>query len=116
MVGFTCCGEMGELATPDNCAVPRVTVIACPPTTTFASTGEGGRPPPVNVLDRAPPHDIPFAAMPPDALNRLSQYPRASPSEVEHEPCAAGMGLLVENATIPAAMMAELTVCSSFPF
>ena len=49
------------------------TVIACPPTTTFAMTGEGGKPPPTNTPDREPPHDAPDTPMPPEALNRLSQ-------------------------------------------
>src|SRR5258708_34604612 len=104
MVGFTCCGEMGELTPPDNCAVPSATVIACPPTTTFASTGEGGSPPPTKIEDRAA-----SAPISPDALNRFTQYPRASPSEVEHVPSAAGIARCLDKAPCPATMMAELT-------
>ena len=60
-------------AEPTNRDVPKVTVSDTPFTTTFASTGEGGRPPPVNMEARAPPHVAPGTPMAPDALNKFTQ-------------------------------------------
>jgi len=53
--------------------VPKVTVIDIPPTTTFAITGEDGKPPPTNTEARLPPHVAPGTPMAPDALNKFTQ-------------------------------------------
>ena len=87
-----------------------------PLTGTEATTGDGGSPPPTNGASRAPPHAVPVAVMPPEALKRFTRYPLAAPSMVAQLPCVWGMGRLVLKATIPAAMIAEVTVCSPWPF
>jgi hypothetical protein len=58
---------------PPNWEVPKVTVVDTPFTTTVASTGEGGKPPPVNMEARAPPQVEPDTPMAPDALNKFTQ-------------------------------------------
>lgn len=92
-----------------------ITVTGLPPMGTVPITGEGGNPPPVKVDDRTPPQE-PVTPMAPDPLNRLTQYPRASPKVVAQVPAAAGIGRLVLNVTMPPAMIADVTVCSPWPF
>src|SRR4029077_7020236 len=85
-----------------------------PLTSTVASTGDGGSPPPMKVADWSPPQ-LPVTPMEPEPLNRLTKYPRASPSAVLQVPAVAAIARLVLKGNIPPAIAADVTVCSPTP-
>src|ERR1700682_4315783 len=102
---------MGALAPPPRSAAPMTAVTYFPFTWTLASTGDGGSPPAAKSSERTPPQ-VPATLMAPDALSRLSQYPRASPKFAAQVFAGGKNGRLVLNVTIPPAITAEVTVCS----
>ena len=110
-------GLIGELLVPSRCTAPISTAVGWPSIGTIPITGEGGNPPPAKIDDRSPPQEALFgAAIDPEALNKLTKYPRASPSTLPHDCAEAGNGRLVLNVTMPATMTELVTPCSPVPF
>src|SRR5687768_9237649 len=83
-------------------------------TGTVPTTGEGGMPPPVKTPERSPPQMEPVPITP-EALNRFTAYPRASPRLVAQVPGTVGSGRLVLKKMVPPKITDEVTVCSPAP-
>src|SRR5260221_12478978 len=97
-----CCAPIGDEVLPARLMPPISTLMGfiVPSgwrTGTVPTTGEGGRPPPVNTPERGPPHRPPLPITP-EALSRFTAYPFAPPRLVPHgAPSGASAWLVLKN-------------------
>ena len=68
----TCWLWTPALAPPPRFTTPMPTIMTCPSTSTLATTGDGGRPPPANIPDRPPPQLCGCTPITPDAFKRFT--------------------------------------------